>query len=384
MRCDIIIPVWNQLDFTKECVDAIDKNTRYPYRMIIIDNGSDAPTREYLLGLKKRFSDRFVLITNDKNMGYVIAVNQGLEASDAPYVCVFNNDTLPAPGWLENMVDFAQNHPDVGLINPQCDGHGNRSIDEHARYLGKLKGLYMEMNQCQGFCMLIKRELIDRIGRLDEAFGIGGYDDTDYSMRAHVAGYKSVAIKDAYVYHRLHASFDKAGNREEWVRRNQAIYYKKWGKHLRMAVLVSMKRYDEAELSRVINFCYGLAREWTWPHLMINSTMEKEAMTGRVNEVLKKEHLPPHQNMRISYFRMPRELFSIMAAGKVLERLRARMRDKRFDAVVSVDRSVLPAVSWASKAAGASFINISTMANVADWQRKGKETALSVKGEKRV
>ena len=73
----------------------------------------------------------------------------------------------------------------------------------------------MEMNQCQGFCMLIKREVIERIGYLDERFGIGGFDDTDYSMRAYRAGYKSVSVYSSYVYHKEHKSFDKIGKRKK-------------------------------------------------------------------------------------------------------------------------------------------------------------------------
>ena len=53
MKCDIIIPVWDQLEFTKECVDAILKNTHYPYRLILIDNGSEFETKNYLKNLEK-------------------------------------------------------------------------------------------------------------------------------------------------------------------------------------------------------------------------------------------------------------------------------------------------------------------------------------------
>ena len=221
MSCDIIIPIWNQLEFTRDCIDSVIRNTNYPYRIILVDNASDDETRLYLEGLRfKGQGPEIILIRNDVNAGFVKAVNQGLKISDAEYVCVLNNDTVAAPGWIRRMIDFAEAHNDVGLINPQCDGHGAMAIDEYAKSLERNKGIYMEMNQCQGFAMLVKREVIKKIGYLDEAFGIGGFDDTDYSMRAHKAGYRSVAIYDAYVYHRLHASFDKAGDREEWVRRN--------------------------------------------------------------------------------------------------------------------------------------------------------------------
>ena len=88
MSCDIIIPVWNQLELTKECIEHVVKNTHYPYRFIIIDNGSEEQTAVYLKGLNRNSKPEVTLIRNDSNLGYVKAVNQGLRASRADYVCV--------------------------------------------------------------------------------------------------------------------------------------------------------------------------------------------------------------------------------------------------------------------------------------------------------
>jgi len=383
MKCDIIIPIWNQLDHTRQCVEHIVKNTSYPYRLILIDNASDAETRAYLEGIAKPGAlgkDIEVrLIRNNENAGFVKAVNQGMKLSDAPYICVFNNDTIPASGWLERMIDFAANHDDVGLVNPVCGGHGDKPIDAYAKELAKNKDKYMEMNQCQGFCMLVKRELINKIGYLDEVFGIGGYDDTDYSMRAHHAGYRSVAIHDAYVYHRIHASFDKAGNREHWVRRNQKIYYKKWGKHLRAGVAMSFAGNDVMTLQKAILFAYGLAREWTWVHLWINTAAGAKKLDEMVKAILEKKGLAPHQNIRIDHFNLPKALFGLTLSGKLVERIRKRMRDKRFDAVVILDDAAAGPVALCAKAVNTFVERLSVQDECDDWLKRGKETALSIK-----
>ena len=337
MKCDIIIPVWDQLEFTKECVDAILKNTHYPYRLILIDNGSEFETKNYLKNLEKNRPKEVMLVNNDENLGFVKAVNQGLKHSDSPYVCIMNNDTIPAPGWLERMIEFADSHDEVGLVNPQCDGHGNMPLDEYAQILSRDRGKYMEMNQCQGFCMLIKREAVERVGYLDEAFGIGGFDDTDYSMRAHIAGYRCVAIKDAYVYHRLHSSFNASGDREDWVRRNRRIYYDKWGAHLRVGVAVSLNNASRGAISQVMTLAYGLAREWAWVHIWINSRRERPMIKSEIADFFEKAGLAPHQNIRVDYFDLPDTLFDVALSGKLLERIRQRMKDKRFDAVVMLD-----------------------------------------------
>ena len=102
MDCDIIIPVWNQLTFTKDCLDSIFKNTvGVDYRIIIIDNASDDKTRDYLNGLKEARPNGITLIRNEKNLGFIKAVNQVIAASNAHYICLLNNDTLVTKGWLK-------------------------------------------------------------------------------------------------------------------------------------------------------------------------------------------------------------------------------------------------------------------------------------------
>ena len=382
MKCDIIIPVWNQPEFTRSCIDSIVKNTEYPYRIIVIDNASEPETKRYLEALRKEQGSRFELIRNEDNKGFIKAVNQALGISDAPYVCIMNNDTVAASGWLERMVDFARTHEDVGLINPQCDGHGDTSIDVYALGLAGRKGAYMEMNQCHGFCMLVKREVIEKIGCLDEEYGIGGYDDTDYSMRAHLAGYRCVAVKDAYVWHRLHTSFDKAGNREEWVRRNRKIYYDKWGKHLRVGIMASIGDDGDDTLSRLVAFSYGLTREWAWVHIWINSSQAEASIRDRIGRIASASGYPPHQNIRIDCFDSPAVLFEVILLAKLIERLRKRMRDKAFDAIVFFGRRarILAAVA---KLLGVQTVSLQPADDIR-WEARGKAMANFIKEQKKM
>lgn len=343
MKCDIVIPIWNQLESTKECMDNLIKNTHYPYRLILVDNGSDDDTRLYLEGLK---ADRFLdvkLICNDKNLGFVKAVNQGLRASDAPYVCILNNDTIPAPGWLEKMIRFADLHKEAGLLNPQCAGHGNAghgnaAINEHARILEKNEDKYMEMNQCFGYCMLIKRELIDKIGYLDEAFGIGGYDDTDYSMRAHKAGYACVNVHSSYVYHKQHMSFNAMGDREKLVSLGQAAYFKKWPRHLRIGIAFSLK--DDAPDQDLENLFRGvlfLAREWCWVNFWIFGDIEKSK--ARISKISQKIAMPLHQNIKYNF--LPSRFKKMQLLIRLAERAFGTKRRKKYDIFFANDRGTL-------------------------------------------
>jgi len=336
MKCDIIIPIWNQLEFTKDCIGHIIKNTLYPYRLILIDNASDAPTKQYLEGLKRDSAQEVTLIRNESNLGFVKAVNQGLKISSSPYVCIMNNDTVPAPGWLERMVEFAESHADVGLINPQCSGHGNMPIDFYARSLARYKDKYMEMNQCQGWCMVVKREVVDRIGYLDESFGIGGFDDTDYSMRAGLSGYRCVNLHSAYVYHREHATFNAMGDRKTLVSKGEEEYFKKWPRHLRMGLIFSLDgRKDDAEIKNLLDTVLFLARDWCWINLWIFG--DAESNRKKISMVSERIGMPLHQNVKMNFFSSRFKDIHILT--KVIERSFGTKKRKRYDLVLSDDEN---------------------------------------------
>jgi GT2 family glycosyltransferase len=81
------------------------------------------------------------------------------------------------------------------------------------------------------FCVAIKREIIEKIGLLDEAYGIGMFEDDDYCMRVKEQGYKLVCADDVFIHHHLSASFDKNPEwKEQLFKKNKAIYESKWGK----------------------------------------------------------------------------------------------------------------------------------------------------------
>jgi len=344
MRCDIIIPIWNQRQHTEACLESLVRNTSYPYRLILVDNGSDPETREYLEGFVRHDKagpgkqGEAMLIRNNENLGFVKAVNQGLIASSAPYVCVLNNDTIPALRWLENLIEFAGSHKDAGLLNPQCDGHLDRSIDEYAKILEeKNKGKYMEMNQCQGFCMLIKREVIDKIGYLDEAFGIGGFDDTDYSMRAGKAGYRCVCVYSSYVYHKQHVSFHAMGDRKRLVSKGEDAYFKKWPRHLRAGVTFSIgENTTDAEVANMLESILFMAREWCWVNLWVFG--EKDEDRKKIIAVSEKINMPLHQNIKFNALSGKYKNAHVLI--RLIERAFGTKARKKYDFILVDDKNM--------------------------------------------
>jgi len=154
-KCDIIIPVWNQLAFTKDCVDSISANTdSADYRLIFIDNASDAPAKEYLENLKGSSAAEVSVVRNGQNTGFVKAANQGMRMSVAPYVCIMNNDTIATNGWIKEMVSVMESDPAVGIVNPSSNTSGQfpepgESIENYAMRLKQYAGHFQELYTCR-------------------------------------------------------------------------------------------------------------------------------------------------------------------------------------------------------------------------------------------
>lgn len=251
-HCDIIIPVWNNLEITKDCIFSIRKHTKYPYKLVLIDNASSSPTKEYLVSLKK--DKDVILIRNEKNLGFIGAVNQGLEYSKAPYTCIMNNDTVATEGWLDEMVDVLEKNKDIGLINPSsnssCQFPGDMDIHTYALTLKKDKGQFQEVYRCSAFSMIISKEVRDKVGLMDGGYGMGYFDDTDYSKRVQKAGYKTVRAKASYIYHIESQSFSKLKDKNRIFSENEKKFNLKWGRQVRSGYIVPNFK-DEGDIKRI-------------------------------------------------------------------------------------------------------------------------------------
>ena len=269
-KCDIIIPVWNQIEFTKGCIDSILKNTAdVDYRIIAIDNASGEETKKYLESLKPLLGQRLLLIRNENNLGFVKAANQGMRLSEAPYVCLLNNDAITTRGWLSGMILVAESSLDIGLVNPSSNTMGQKpdkklSIDEYAVSIKKEPGAWEEIGSAIGFCMLIKRVVMEKIGVFDEIYGMGNFEDTDYSRRAIKAGFLCVRANSAYVYHREGTSFGRDKIFDENFERNRQIYEFRWGKRRWIAYVLNP--VDEYALAKFNKDAIVSARNgfWVW------------------------------------------------------------------------------------------------------------------------
>jgi Glycosyl transferase family 2 len=125
----IIVPLWNQLEFTRDCVAALKSHTRRPWELIVVDNGSTDGTPDYLAGVSDMADVPVTVITNATNRGFPAAVNQGLKAARGEYLVLLNNDVVVTDGWLEQLIGLvnARKGPLAAAGARTCAGDGNGS-----------------------------------------------------------------------------------------------------------------------------------------------------------------------------------------------------------------------------------------------------------------
>ncbi|ARU03574.1 hypothetical protein CCO03_01725 [Comamonas serinivorans] len=242
-KCSIIVISYNNAELTRQCIESIVARTTYPnYEVIVVDNASQDGSRDMLRALQRQIRS-LKLIFNDSNRGFAAANNQGVAQAEGDYVVLLNNDTVVTNDWLEALLRHLQNRQ-VGLAGPVTNSIGNEAkiaVDYGdleqmhefaARHTLEHAGRHFDISVLAMFCVAMRREVFDEIGALDEAFGIGMFEDDDYCRRLQAAGYRTVCAEDSFVHHYGQASFKKlmdSGEYQAIWERNQAYFESKWG-----------------------------------------------------------------------------------------------------------------------------------------------------------
>lgn len=232
----IIIVVHDQLAYTRQCLDSIRLVTDEPIEIIVVDNGSTDGTTDYLASI-----EGLKVIRNSDNRGFPAGANQGVRAAVGEQILLLNNDCIVTTGWLRRLLDALHADASVGLVGPCSNNVSGEqqipvsyqdlaSLDGFAWEHGKRhRGQYRSTDRLVGFCLLVKRAVLDAVGLLDERFGLGNFEDDDFCRRALAAGFWARIAFDAFVHHFGQRTFRGVGTDFAGImRRNEALYREKW------------------------------------------------------------------------------------------------------------------------------------------------------------
>jgi GT2 family glycosyltransferase len=237
----IIIPNWNGGEVVSRCLDSILEYTHgVDFELILIDNGSSDSSRNTVKALAAR-DPRVTAIFNDRNLFFARACNQGYECSRGRYLLVANNDILLVDDAVTNLVRYASDHPEVGVVTPlfiDRDGRPQEFVRRlpnalhiiaHYHRLGRavdrfilgrrLQNHYFyrdrdftdveEIEQAGASFSLFRREALDETGTLfDERFPLL-FNDVDLYFKLRQNGVISHVVPRIRVIHLAGVSSEK-------------------------------------------------------------------------------------------------------------------------------------------------------------------------------
>jgi GT2 family glycosyltransferase/glycosyltransferase involved in cell wall biosynthesis len=212
----IVIPVFDRLAFTRQCLDRLWRHASAPpFEVIVVDNGSTDGTREHFETLGEAPAPlRYV--RSETNLGFGAACNQGARLAAGRYLLFLNNDTLVRPGWLQAMIRLAESDPAIGIVGIQqlfpytnlihhtgivftADGMPQHLYPHSPTSLPHVNK-ERDYQAVNGACLLAPRALFEECGGFDEGYR-NGYEDVDLCLAVREKGRRVVCCTSASIYH---------------------------------------------------------------------------------------------------------------------------------------------------------------------------------------
>lgn len=229
----IVILNYNGLEDTEKCLSSLSKQTAKNFISIVVDNAShESPHKLEVL------YPEIVLIRRESNGGWTGGNNAGIDYAlkqGCELVILLNNDTVVAPQFVERMLQAAEYAPSFGIIGPLIHAMDRPDIKLTEGCLFNPSGYngffenqvipvwvttpptVMETEIVNGCCMMIRREVFEQVGSLDERFFLV-HEESDFCLRAAEKNWKCGVLSEPLVWHRHAATFQRTGG-------NWKLYY---------------------------------------------------------------------------------------------------------------------------------------------------------------
>lgn len=208
----IIILNWNGRRYLAPCLDAVLAQTFRDFEIILVDNGSTDGSVDFV----RTHYPQVRLVTNAHNRGFAAGNNQAIRASQSEFVATLNNDAEAEPEWLEKLVQAMESDERVGACASKMLFAHRRDVINSAGIVIDRAGIAWDrlggqadaasagvpepvFGACAG-AALYRRSMLDQAGLFDEDF-FAYLEDVDLAWRAQLAGWQTLYVPDARVYH---------------------------------------------------------------------------------------------------------------------------------------------------------------------------------------
>lgn len=210
---------------TMRCLSAIYRYTSLAdVEIIIIDDGSTDETKKIKIAGSK-------VIRNKTNLGFAVAVNQGIIASKGNYICIFNNDMIDSPNWIDHLLEGLK-IKNMGMVSSTLIEPSEMKFDLFKRLTSANRNepATISLWEKDG-PWLFKREVFEKVGLFNEIFKYCQYEDSDFLLRMAYAGYKHGKAENSFVYH--YSSLTQKGELKrrigsDYIKKNRESYLKLW------------------------------------------------------------------------------------------------------------------------------------------------------------
>ncbi|MDH5298273.1 MAG: glycosyltransferase family 2 protein, partial [Desulfobulbaceae bacterium] len=231
------------------------------FEIIVVDNASTDSSAHELQQLAAK-TDKFRLILNTTNRGFAGGNNDGVAFSRSEIVILLNSDTLVPPAALGRLAMQLRQHDEWAMLGPVTNAAGTEQkifvVDDDpgeiltagAIWCQHAQGAFYPSNRLDFFCVAIRKKAYQQLGGLDENFGLGYFEDTDFSMKALQNGFKMMVTEDVFIYHQAGQSFSRFKKQfvKKLMRQNRRLLQQKYGRdcklrHLRDCNLEILEAY---------------------------------------------------------------------------------------------------------------------------------------------